>query len=766
MFRCKKRRNREISRGKGSRNFVFALLFSCLLEISMAPAAFGAELPVSGIKQKEQEPLEHVSGSLEPFEEIELTPAEAAEAEQETGTLYSERRSAPSRERAAEAGDWKKYASSYYYDKLSQEQKVFWDALDLQCSNFLTGTEDISPDNGSFWLPYLKYENLTYEQAKQVYQMFRYSNPQYYFFSNSFRKNEEKCIFQLGILSDFAKGTDRMAANAKIKYQIGEMLSEINGEETDLMKEKTAHDLICEKVVYDENFDNLAKNRFNQTIYSVLCTDSTVCAGYSQTMMLLMNAAGIDCAMAFSPTHAWNMVLLEGNWYYVDLTWDDQKDNWIYDYFNRSREKIHQMDNGNHREETFLEEYLTKAGLTADAPVKRTAPPAIGLENGRIILTSSGNDIYYMLGDAPFRLKKAEKYGNSLPVEPGTRVAAVTAAEGYFESKRVQAKICQVDFVVDGAVYGQPQVILSGEKVSVPGVNPREGYTFAGWFKDQECTAAFSFASSVSDSMTLYGRWQKNQIQEILPPPQKKVYTVGFDSCGGSGITPQNVEEGGKVRQETPVRKGYSFLGWYTSGDYRIPYDFSRGVAGDMVLYAKWKANSYKVTYKANGGYIGKKSVSSKTAGVTYDKKYGRQPQAKRKGYVFLGWYTKKSGGSKVEDNQIVKITGNKTYYARWSKVKPKKAVISSVKSKAPGKITVKIKNEKTASGYEIRYSLKSSMSGSKKVKVSGTEKTFSGLKKGKTYYVQVRMYQKESVNGKISYGAWSKKSQVKVKKK
>lgn len=763
MFRYKKERNRRKKGGKAGHLFVFALIFSCFVEITFGTEnSFGAEMNDSFTEKEEPWDL---SGSLMPFEEIELTPEEVAEAERETGKPFTGRRSGPSKELSPEALEWKKYASSYYYDRLSQEQKVFWDALDLQCINFLTGTVvDTVVDNGSFWLPYLKYENLTYEQAKQVYQMFRYSNPQYYFFSNSFRKNEEKSIFQLGILSDFAKETDRMAANAKIKYQIGEMVSEISGEETDLMKEKMAHDLICEKVVYDDNFDNLAKNRFNQTIYSVLCTDSTVCAGYSQTMMLLMNAVGIQCAMAFSPTHAWNMICLDGNWYYVDLTWDDQKDNWIYTFFNRSRDKIFQMDNGSHREENFLEKYLPE--LTKDAPVNRTAPPVIRLENGRIIITSSGADIYYMLGDVPFRLKKAEKYRDSFPADPETRIAAVTSAEGCFESKPVQAKVCQVDFVLDGAAYGQPQVVLSGEKASAPAVNAREGYIFSGWHTNPECTKAYSFASPVNNSMTLYARWQKQQEQEIIPPLQESVYKVEFDSCGGSSVSGQNVNGGAKVRQEIPVRKGYSFLGWYTSKDYSRPYDFSQGVTGDMVLYAKWKANSYKVTYQANGGYIGKKSVSSKKASVTYDKKYGRQPEAKRKGYVFLGWYTKKSGGSKVEDNQVVKITGNKTYYARWSKVKPKKAVISSVKSKTPGKITVKVKKDKTASGYEIRYSLKSSMSASKKVKISGTEKTVSGLKKGKKYYVQVRMYQKESVNGKISYGSWSKQKGVTVKKK
>ena len=56
-------------------------------------------------------------------------------------------------------------------------------------------------------------------------------------------------------------------------------------------------------------------------------------------------------------------------------------------------------------------------------------------------------------------------------------------------------------------------------------------------------------------------------------------------------------------------------------------------------------------------------------------------------------------------------------------------------------------------------------MDAAKKVKVSSREKTIPGLKKGQKYYVQVRMYQKESVSGRISYGAWSKKRSVTVKR-
>ena len=75
------------------------------------------------------------------------------------------------------------------------------------------------------------------------------------------------------------------------------------------------------------------------------------------------------------------------------------------------------------------------------------------------------------------------------------------------------------------------------------------------------------------------------------------------------------------------------------------------------------------------------------------------------------------------------------------------------------GKLSVSWKKNSKASGYQIRYSLKSSFSGAKRVMVrSGktTTKKLPGLKRGKRYYITVRAY--KTVKGKKYYSSWSKK--------
>lgn len=95
------------------------------------------------------------------------------------------------------------------------------------------------------------------------------------------------------------------------------------------------------------------------------------------------------------------------------------------------------------------------------------------------------------------------------------------------------------------------------------------------------------------------------------------------------------------------------------------------------------------------------------------------------------------------------------------------KPAIKSVKNLKGKKIAVALKKKVAdATGYEIRYSLKSNMKSAKKVtikKASTLKATIKGLKKNKKYYVQARAYQ--TVNGKKYYSDWSSNKSVTIKK-
>ena len=138
----------------------------------------------------------------------------------------------------------------------------------------------------------------------------------------------------------------------------------------------------------------------------------------------------------------------------------------------------------------------------------------------------------------------------------------------------------------------------------------------------------------------------------------KDNYTITFNDMGSiSTIT----KPYGSALGSLPliIRNGYSFDGWYTAASGGTKISSSTVVTGNVTYYAHWTANTYTVSYNANGG------SSNSSVNKTHGSTLGTLPTPSRTGYSFDGWYTAVSGGSKVSTSTTV--TGNVTYYAHWT---------------------------------------------------------------------------------------------------
>lgn len=80
----------------------------------------------------------------------------------------------------------------------------------------------------------------------------------------------------------------------------------------------------------------------------------------------------------------------------------------------------------------------------------------------------------------------------------------------------------------------------------------------------------------------------------------------------------------------------------------------------------KGSNQSILVLLDANGG-----SVTPTSLARTYKAKYGEIPTPTRSGYIFLGWFTEKTGGEQVSADQRITITRNHTLYAHWQAKTP-----------------------------------------------------------------------------------------------
>ena len=144
----------------------------------------------------------------------------------------------------------------------------------------------------------------------------------------------------------------------------------------------------------------------------------------------------------------------------------------------------------------------------------------------------------------------------------------------------------------------------------------RTGHTQVGW-------------ATVDGGEKIYGLddvYTKNEALTLYPVWNTNKYTITFDTNGGSEIAPITRDYGTAITAPAdPTREGYTFIGW----DREIPATMP---AENMTIKAKWKVNSYTITFDTAGG--------SEIAPITQD--YGTAITAPadptREGYTFIGW--------------------------------------------------------------------------------------------------------------------------------
>lgn len=186
-------------------------------------------------------------------------------------------------------------------------------------------------------------------------------------------------------------------------------------------------------------------------------------------------------------------------------------------------------------------------------------------------------------------------------------------------------------------------------------VPTRIGYTFAGWYSAPEGGVKVASTTKITtpSAHTLYAQWTANS------------YKVTLDGNGVSNPSPITVTYD-KTYADLPVltRTGYAFKGWYTAktGGTQISTSTTVAITENTTLYAQWEAGGMTVTLDVNGG-----SCSVSNLSVVFDGKYNGLNDATRTGYTFTGWYTEKSGGTKVTSDTTVSNTKDHTLYAQWT---------------------------------------------------------------------------------------------------
>ena len=183
---------------------------------------------------------------------------------------------------------------------------------------------------------------------------------------------------------------------------------------------------------------------------------------------------------------------------------------------------------------------------------------------------------------------------------------------------------------------------------------------FTGWALTEGAHESDSVSLDTvpaSDELVLYAVWT-----------DVETYTVTYNANQHGRTTVDYVRVGAGDTVSAPTDPiaddGYEFVGWYTDADGVNPYQFAAQIHESIVLYAKWALDTFTVAYEMNGvSNAGENPVFYTIETPTF----ALAAPADSEGYVFDGWFYDAAFTNKA--TQVIQgTTGDKTFYAKWSK--------------------------------------------------------------------------------------------------
>ena len=238
-----------------------------------------------------------------------------------------------------------------YYEMLSSTQQAVYETL---CEAIESAAESVSLDT-----------QIGAAKLIQVMEAVLYDHPEYFWMEGSFSYASDRSGVVRTVRFMYNDLADDLEENIEIfEEAVAELVLQASACSTDYEMEKAVHDLILSEVSYASDAD------YNQTAWSALVGRETVCAGYAKAFQCVMNELGITTyyvvGTSMNQGHAWNIVCLDGEYYNVDLTWDDQR-SISYAYFNLTDEEF-----ASTHTRTGLSVYLPSCGGSAYGSLEET----------------------------------------------------------------------------------------------------------------------------------------------------------------------------------------------------------------------------------------------------------------------------------------------------------------------------------------------------------------------------------------------------------
>lgn len=220
----------------------------------------------------------------------------------------------------------------------------------------------------------------------------------------------------------------------------------------------------------------------------------------------------------------------------------------------------------------------------------------------------------------------------------------ITGSEGAADSTEFQGKVTNNGTIRKGTFTSEVINESSGT------IN---GGTFTGTVENKDGTISGGDFSKATLNGMLVITFEPNNGEPVI------TREVNWSKDGVALTAPDPI----------PTKEGHSLDGWYYDNNgTETKWNFDTDtVKCTMTLKAKWELSTYSVTLQTDGGTI---ASGKEVTGYTYGTG-AVLPTANditREGYRFDGWYADSSFSSSPITEISATETGNKTFYAKWTK--------------------------------------------------------------------------------------------------
>ncbi|MGN0437304.1 MAG: InlB B-repeat-containing protein [Lachnospiraceae bacterium] len=181
----------------------------------------------------------------------------------------------------------------------------------------------------------------------------------------------------------------------------------------------------------------------------------------------------------------------------------------------------------------------------------------------------------------------------------------------------------------------------------------KDGYTFAGWYRESTYTTKVtSISGTETGNITLYAKFLKNN-----------TITYFLDGGENSADNPSTyTEEIGVASLSDATKENYVFAGWYTEAEFTNQVTaIGTDVIGDISLYAKFTPKQFAITYELDGG----ENDAGNPEKYTYGVGVTSFANASKTGYTFGGWYSDATFNTEVTSISTL-ASGPVTLYAKF----------------------------------------------------------------------------------------------------